>query len=449
MEADRMPVATVKKSRDEGSSGAPLSRIWLAFARTVWLAWAVVAITLISLGVPAVYQQLTTTSRIISMGTDDIQGELWQLSAPETEALQALGFSLDAYAIYRIIAQVSIFLIFVLVSAIIFWRKSSNVIALLASLTLLNMGTALCWVILLGAIESQPQFLLLVQILTSGSFPLLTLFLYFFPDGRCVPSWMRVPAVIGAVSVVAWDIWFGVWGGPLDGLLMLGLVVSSACAQIYRYLRVSNPIQRQQTKWVVFGAAVAISSFTVAGNVYPALVPVASRPHSFIYFFVEPVIPYFFILFIPLSIAFSILRYRLYDIDLIINRTLVYGLLTGTIALVYWGSVVGLQALFRPLFGQGNDLALVVSTLMIVALFLPLRRGIQRFIDRRFYRRKYDAAKTLTAFSQMARDEVDLNTLTERLVEVVVETTQPSHVSLWLRTDTMPKRAALQGQVKE
>jgi len=443
-------VATVKKPRERGSSGALLGGVWLILAKMVWLAWAATTLVLVAAGVPSVYRQLATPDASTLYPVEEaIKAELWQLSATEVEELQAMGFSLEGYAIYRIAAQLGISLLFGLIATVIFWRKSANGLAFLASLTLLTLGTTLSWVILVGAEESQPWLFTPITILTSISFPLLTLFLYFFPDGRCVPSWMRVPAVIGAVTVVGWDIWFGVWGGPLDGLLMLGLLVSSACAQIYRYLRVSNPIQRQQTKWVVFGAAVAISSFTIISYVYPALVPVSSRPHSFIYFFVEPVIVYLFAIFIPLSIAFSILRYRLYDIDLIINRTLVYGLLTGTIALVYWGSVVGLQALFRPLFGQGNDLALVVSTLMIVALFLPLRRRIQRFIDRRFYRRKYDAAKTLTAFSQMARDEVDLNTLTERLVEVVVETTQPSHVSLWLRTDTMPKKAALQGQVKQ
>jgi hypothetical protein len=136
---------------------------------------------------------------------------------------------------------------------------------------------------------------------------------------------------------------------------------------------------------------------------------------------------------LALSVGIAILRYRLYDIDLVINRTLVYGALTAILALIYYGSVVVLQQLFRALTGQRSDLAIVVSTLTIAALFNPLRRRIQEAIDRRFYRRKYDAAKTLAAFSVAMRDEVDLKTLAERIVTVVEDTMQPAHVSLWLR----------------
>ena len=144
---------------------------------------------------------------------------------------------------------------------------------------------------------------------------------------------------------------------------------------------------------------------------------------------------------IPITVGFAILKYRLYDIDLIINRTLVYGALTGTLALVYVGSVVSLQYAFHALTGQEEQpqLAIVVSTLVIAALFNPLRRRIQCFIDRRFYRKKYDARKTLEAFSARLRDETDLDALKNELVGVVTETMQPAHVSLWLRPDTAPK----------
>ena len=134
----------------------------------------------------------------------------------------------------------------------------------------------------------------------------------------------------------------------------------------------------------------------------------------------------------------AIFRYRLYEIDILINRTLVYGLLTLTLALIYLGGVATTQAIFRAITGQEQQpqLAIVVSTLVIAALFNPLRRRIQAFIDRRFYRRKYDAAKTLEAFSAKLREETDLDALSDDLVEVVRETMQPSHVSLWLRPDT-------------
>src|SRR6266704_4334983 len=155
---------------------------------------------------------------------------------------------------------------------------------------------------------------------------------------------------------------------------------------------------------------------------------------------------YLLLLLIPLSLAIAILRYRLWDVDVLINKTLVYGLLTGTLVAVYAGCIVGLQALLQGLFHQTSEIAIVVSTLLIAALFHPLRQRIQLVIDRRFYRRKYDAARTLAAFCATLHQEVDLNELSEQLVAVVQETMQPSHISLWLRPPaTASKQSAAWG----
>src|SRR5215204_4192465 len=149
---------------------------------------------------------------------------------------------------------------------------------------------------------------------------------------------------------------------------------------------------------------------------------------------------YIFTLLIPLSIAVAVLRYHLYDIDTLINRTLVYGSLSVTLVALYFGGIVLLQRLFVVLTGEKSTLAVVASTLLIAALFTPLRRRIQAFIDRRFYRRKYDARKTLEAFSLKLRDETDLDAVSDDLVGVVRETMQPAHVSLWLSPEPTPHR---------
>ena len=143
---------------------------------------------------------------------------------------------------------------------------------------------------------------------------------------------------------------------------------------------------------------------------------------------------------IPIAVGFAVLNYRLYDIDLLINRTLVYASLTATLALIYFGGVVVLQYLFRVLTGQGSTIAVVASTLAIAAFFNPLRRGVQGFVDRRFYRRKYDAAKTLAAIGSRLREETDLDALSEDVVGVARATMQPAHVSLWLGPETAAQR---------
>jgi hypothetical protein len=218
----------------------------------------------------------------------------------------------------------------------------------------------------------------------------------------------------------------------LVGLVLIGVVLF---LQGYRYTRVSDASQRQQTKWVLLGMVVALGGFLVFPLVdvlHPGVL-LASLLTNTAYF----VLP----LLIPISIAIAILRYRLYDIDRLINRTLVYGLLTAILVGVYLGGVTATQALFHTLTGQEQlpQLIVVASTLVIAALFNPLRRRIQSFIDRSFYRSKYDARKTLEAFSAQLRDETDLEAMSDDLVGVVRKTMQPAHISLWLRPETVSK----------
>ena len=222
--------------------------------------------------------------------------------------------------------------------------------------------------------------------------------------------------------------------GTVKIVLVLLLFVTVIFAQIYRYIRVSTLIERQQTKWIILGIAATFIYFIVL-DILTTLNPELTQARSL--GFLLPEASYFFaFIIVPLSIAFSILRYRLWDIDLLINRTLVYTTLTAILALIYFGCVVLLQHLVNGVTGQvgQSPLVIVASTLAIAALFSPLRRRIQKIIDKRFYRRQYDAAKIIATFSDTLRNEMDLNTLSEHLVSVVKDTMQPAHVSLWLRS---------------
>src|ERR671911_572985 len=210
-------------------------------------------------------------------------------------------------------------------------------------------------------------------------------------------------------------------GGPMLLLAGLGAVISL----VVRFRRARGDV-RQQIKWFASAAALTLAWIIVAEQQSGEIVALTGL---------------FVIASIPIATGIAILRYRLYDIDVLINRTLVYGSLTMMLALIYFGGVATTRAIFGALTGQEQQpqLAVVVSTLVIAALFMPLRRRIQSFIDRRFYRRKYDARKTLEAFSTKLRDETDLEALSDDLVGVVRETMQPAHVSLWLRPEAPPK----------
>jgi hypothetical protein len=219
-----------------------------------------------------------------------------------------------------------------------------------------------------------------------------------------------ITPVLGTLGVV------GSVGGAIT-------VVATLIALIVRFYR-SRGEERLQLKWFTYATAVGFPTPLILSELAPAIFQVLGHFLWTLAF-----------LSLPVSAGLAILRYRLYDIDRIINRTLVYGSLTAMLIAVYLGGVAAAQTIFRLLVGQEEppQLAIVASTLVIAALFNPLRRRVQEFIDRRFYRRKYDAAKTLEAFSARLRDEVDLEELSCDLVSVVRDTVQPEHVSLWLR----------------
>jgi hypothetical protein len=290
-------------------------------------------------------------------------------------------------------------------------------------------------------------------------FAVFALVFLLFPEGRLLSRRWRLVIwldLIAAVCLLAWAF----EPGPLEnlglvrlanpfgverlaallgilgmvGLLMtLAVAVAGGISLVVRFRR-ARGVERQQLKWFAFSGVVFCAVFAIGPVLW-------SLPESAGPGWVWPVLFLAGSSTIPVSVGIAILRYRLYEIDIIINRTLVYGSLTAMVIALYFGAIVVLQRVFILLTGGKSTLAVVASTLLIAALFNPLRRRIQSFIDRRFYRRKYDARKTLEDFSAKLRDETNLEALNSELEGVVRQTMQPQHVSLWLRSDTASKKS--------
>jgi MFS family permease len=290
-----------------------------------------------------------------------------------------------------------------------------------------------------------------------------TYVLLLFPDGK-LPSrrWRPLAWLSGAVILLL-SLGVMLAPGPLDNLggvrnpfgiegadwltvaayallpLLPLCMLASALSLVLRYRR-SGGEERQQIKWIAFAASVVVVLYAIAmiaSFVFPAESWTTAGSVWWLNLLTYAVLSSFTI--VPMAVGMAVLKYRLYEIDIIINRALVYVSLTATLVALYLSGIVLLQRVFVAFTGQRSTLAVVASTLLIAALFNPLRRRIQSFIDRRFYRSKYDAGKTLEAFSAKLRDETDMEALSGDLVGVVRETMQPSHVSLWLRPETAQK----------
>ncbi len=314
------------------------------------------------------------------------------------------------------------------VAALLLWRRSDDWMALLVALTLILMP-AVFTPIGQGLPASWQG---VGQIFSTASFTSLFLLMGLFPSGRFVPRWLWIPML---VELLLTQTPLGDAFGILDLFVILIVYGCIIGGQIYRYRRLSTPVQRQQTKWVVTGIVLTL----VVNQLFwqpVAWIPALQQSDSL---FILLSGPDSFLMIAILAVCFgvAILRYRLYDIDVIIRRTLIYGSLTAILAGVYIAGVIGVQSIVNTIArtpsGKTSPVLIVITTLLIAAFFQPLRRIIQRFIDRRFYRAKYDTRKTLEAFSASLRQQVDLPTLTGQLVNVVTETMQPEHISLWLR----------------
>ncbi|RLT45062.1 MAG: hypothetical protein DWI57_01695 [Chloroflexi bacterium] len=395
------------------------------------LAFALVsllALWLVSL--PEYFTRVTT----LTMETYSQAGEVITSNELVQTQAGARGLSLAAYALYEIALTVLLMAPFWLVAGLILWRAQGEWFGWLTALVLAGLGAV-------GVQEifsvTQPLGLveMLVDLVGWVVWPPMFVWFFLFPGGGAIPRWawrlvVVLQAIFLALNVRAF---LAAWGllapDPANLQFVLGLPIALATvalvlyAQAYRYRRVYSAVEKQQVKWFVFAMALLLVE----------LVIFAVAPPDEVSLYVQDLFG-LGLLVIPISIGIAILRYRLWDIDVIIRKTLVYSVLTALLALVYFGGVVLLQRLFGTLTGvEQSPLAIVVSTLTIAALFTPLRRRIQDALDRRFFRKKYDAQQVLAQFAITARDETDLDALTGELQRVVQETLQPERVSVWLR----------------
>ncbi len=408
----------------------------LFVARGVWLLLSAGMLANFIASIPAYYAQQHV---ICDAPVHCIEAD--QATPGKLLALERLGLSLDDFALYSVYLQIVVALVFLAMGALLFWRRSHDRLGLLASFFLVLLGCSGTLESLAGAFATadSPLALRLLALLIHGAeLPALGVFLLLFPTGRFTPRWTWIVSLWWTAHILSFNAPapynFNYWPPLLQAADVFLLLFGSALAiQVYRYRRVYTPIERQQTKWLVVGFATGMLLFVFFGFALP-IVPGLNAPDSPAQL-LDSVSGALLFMSIPVGVGIAILRYRLWDIDAIINKALVYGTLTALLAGVYTGLIIGLESLIGLFTGQApQPVVIVVSTLAIAALVQPLRRRIQHFIDRRFYRRKYDATRTLAAFSATLRQEVHLEQLRQHLLAVVQETMQPAHISLWLRS---------------
>jgi hypothetical protein len=362
-------------------------------------------------------------------------GDITISNAIVDERANSLGVSLHTYALITVASTVVVITVNWLIGGLILWRNPESWFALLTAFILMMIGSAPMREPL-SVVERGDIF----KEIGGTVWPFFFLWLYLFPNGRPEPRWTRWLAY--GCTIIAAIVFIILWAADVANLSALepaalstletiGLVPSltliglALVSQLYRFLRVSNAVERQQTKWFLFGLTVLIL-FVAANAVLPGLALFAGALGDLS------------LAIIPVTVGIAILRYRLFDIDVIIRRTTSYAIITGLLALIYFGSIVVFERSLNPLIGK-SDVAVVLSTLLIAALFLPIRRRVQDAIDRRFNRTRYNAEKTIEAFAATVRNETDLDALTAELLRVIQQTMEPESLSIWLREPFIQK----------
>lgn len=396
-----------------------LSGLWLVVARAAW--------GILFAGILALFVTSLPGFHAGILNPNDNAA----LSPQAVEALLRAGITLDAYAW----ASLGVLCVTVFgsvgIALVLFWRRSDDWMVLLISLFVVLYPVAN---FIPTSASATTAGTLAEQVVSIAMFIPYNVIFYspflLFPTGRFVPRWSWTLLI----GWMAWIPTFGLFPPPLGIVLAFGYPFFFGLAivcQVYRYRRASTPAQRQQTKWVVFGIILTLL-INQAFWLPTGFTPLGQTLYAPLVFLVYQLA----LLLVPVTFFIAIQRYRLFEIDVIIRRTLVYGTLSALLAGTYFGSVVLLQQIARSFNGQRQDstLVIIISTLLIAALFQPLRRRIQDTIDRRFYHAKYDAKQTMDRFATMLRqqEQVELAQLSAHLVEVVQETMAPASVWLWL-----------------
>ena len=403
---------TLETAKAPASPPSVLRTGRLLFFRAAWIGLAAVVLGLDLAGIPYAYEQSAST-----------------LTAKDTLELRELGVSREFYAAYNGVGlSTLVTLVFFAVAAIIFWRRSPDPMALFGSFTLLVFGGAAVTGTMHDLADARTAFWFPVNVLDYIGQVAFCAFFYLFPDGRFVPRWTRWLAIVMALLFVPATFFpdspFNLFRGPFF-ILFIG---SLLFAQVYRYRRVSSPEQRQQTKWVVFGSVVALVGFSVIialGMLFFAIREPGPQQEL-----VRDTLIYGFILLIPLSIGVAILRYRLWDIDLLINRTLVYGALTATVVAVYVLIVGYLGALFQA---RGSLAASLVATAVVAVLFAPARDRLQGAVNRLMYGERDDPYEVLSRLGQRLEATLDPGAVLPTVAETVANALNLPHVAIELK----------------
>ena len=360
------------------------------------------------------------------------------ITQAEVDVLESRGLTTRAYAVgYAVGISMSV-AVYWLTGGLIFWRQRADRVGLFMSLALLVIPITV-FADASNVIEAYPGLAFAPVALSVVGNMILFLFVYIFPNGRFYPRWgvyiFIATALVSTVASLAFEGFLNL-GVTIDSsivLLMVAGLFAALIFQVLRYRRASTEIERQQTKWVLLGFAVFLVMPALWGALYPGEANFQAGVTRLLATSLGWLVLNLGMLVLPITLALAIFRHRLWDIDLLIRRTLIYGLLTGLLALVYFGSITTLQALFSSFSENQSQAAIVISTLVIAALFNPLRQRLQETIDRRFFRARYDSELSLARFAAAARDEVDVDRLAWALQGVVEETVQPERMSLWLR----------------